>query len=321
MKKQNASYYAVIPASVRYDNRVCANAKLLYGEITALCNKEGYCWATNKYFAELYGVSARTVTKWVKQLTDNGYLKSEIVYKAGTREIAARYLRLPEAAPVQEVPAGTSEPEERPAPMEDKFPTPPEEKFYTPIEEKFQYNNTRNNITSMNILSFSDSSEERKEETEKKSIYTENTSLRADQNVKACPELDLSGLKLNEKLRSAANQVQSVIRRLWETSKITVKGKVCRQEYIRAQLSRLTALDVQAVLEKLQQNRHKIKNLPSYLASMLLQAPDETALWQIQKTGATEAAPENYDYNRKPSYDIDEWERLSLLPIQMAWGV
>ena len=317
MKKQNVGYYAVIPASVRYDNRVCANAKLLYGEITALCNKEGYCWATNKYFAELYGVSARTVTKWVKQLTDNGYLKSEIVYKAGTREIAARYLRLPEAAPVQEVPAEVPEAEECPAPMEDKFPTPPEEKFYTPMEEKFQYNNTRNNNTSMNILSFSHP-EGRKEETKKKSIYTKNRSLRADPHVEACPELDLSGLKLNEKLRSAANQVQSVIRRLWAASKITVKGKVCRQEYIRAQLSRLTALDVQAVLEKLQQNRHKIKNLPSYLASMLLQAPDETVLWQIQKAGTAEVVPENYDYSRKPSYDIDEWERLS--PIRTAWG-
>ncbi len=307
MKKQNVSYYAVIPASVRYDSKVCPNAKLLYGEITALCNKEGYCWATNKYFAELYGVSARTVTKWIKQLTDNGYLKSEIVYKAGTREIAARYLRLPDAAPVQEVPAEVPEAEECPAPMEDNFRTPP--------EEKFQYNNTRNNNTSMNILSFVDSSEGRKEETD-----GQNHSSADVNKGEVCPELDLSGLKLNEKLRSVANQVQSVIRRLWTASKITVKGKVCRQEYIRAQLSRLTALDVQAVLEKLQQNWHKIKNLPSYLASMLLQAPDETALWQIQKAGTAEAAPANYDYNRKPSYDIDEWERLSLLPIRTAWG-
>ena len=182
------------------------------------------------------------------------------------------------------------------------------------LEEKFQYNNTGNNNTSMNILSFSHP-EGRKEETD-----GQNHSSADVNKGEVCPELDLSGLKLNEKLRSASNQVQSVIRRLWETSKITVKGKVCRQEYIRAQLSRLTALDVQAVLEKLQQNRHKIKNLPSYLASMLLQAPDETVLWQIQKAGTAEAAPENYDYSRKPSYDINEWERLSLLPIRTAWG-
>jgi hypothetical protein len=36
-------YYAIIPASVRYDRR-----------IPALCNKEGYCWAENTYFANIF---------------------------------------------------------------------------------------------------------------------------------------------------------------------------------------------------------------------------------------------------------------------------
>lgn len=74
---EQPSYFAVIPANVRYA-KISANAKLLYGEITALANKEGYCWASNKYFATLYGVKERAIRDWVGQLRDNGFVYVEI---------------------------------------------------------------------------------------------------------------------------------------------------------------------------------------------------------------------------------------------------
>ena len=94
MEEQQKSYYAIIPANVRYDNNLPANAKLLYGEITALCNEKGYCWASNDYFAKLYGVSKTSVSKWITSLIDGGYLFREIIYKDGTKEILNRYLRI-----------------------------------------------------------------------------------------------------------------------------------------------------------------------------------------------------------------------------------
>lgn len=71
------NFYAIIPASVRYDKRLKANAKLLYGEITALCNTEGFCWADNKYFSELYDVDHKTISRWISQLENADYLKIE----------------------------------------------------------------------------------------------------------------------------------------------------------------------------------------------------------------------------------------------------
>lgn len=78
-KTEAPGYWAVIPATVRYDDRIPANAKLLYGEITALCDRKGFCWAKNEYFAALFGWSADTVTRLIRKLRDAGYLDVEMV--------------------------------------------------------------------------------------------------------------------------------------------------------------------------------------------------------------------------------------------------
>ncbi|MHA2039628.1 MAG: helix-turn-helix domain-containing protein [Promethearchaeota archaeon] len=71
---EKKSYYAIIPAEIRYDNKLCPNAKLLYGEITALCNEKGYCWASNEYFAKLYKVHKNTISRWVVALDKLGFI-------------------------------------------------------------------------------------------------------------------------------------------------------------------------------------------------------------------------------------------------------
>ena len=92
--KEIPNYYAVIPADVRYDKNLKDKAKLLYGEITALSDKCGYCFASNKYFAELYEVSITTISLLIKNLVENGYIESKIIYKEGTKEILNRYLKI-----------------------------------------------------------------------------------------------------------------------------------------------------------------------------------------------------------------------------------
>jgi hypothetical protein len=97
MRGEKPSYYAVIPASVRYDKGLTANAKLLYGEITALCGKEGYCWAGNQYFADLYSTTPRTARRWIEELETGGFIKVGYRYVAGTKEIETRVIRINEA--------------------------------------------------------------------------------------------------------------------------------------------------------------------------------------------------------------------------------
>ena len=75
--RDKPNYYAIIPADVRYSN-LKPNAKLLYGEITALSGKLGYCYATNNYFAELYGVSKNTISRWVSDLNKLGFINIEV---------------------------------------------------------------------------------------------------------------------------------------------------------------------------------------------------------------------------------------------------
>ena len=91
---EQPNYYAVIPANIRYDKDLKPMAKLLYGEISALTQKDGKCWATNKYFAELYGLTKETISRLISSLVKKHYITIEIVYKEGIDEIDKRYIQI-----------------------------------------------------------------------------------------------------------------------------------------------------------------------------------------------------------------------------------
>ena len=133
--KEEPNYYAIIPANIRYDEDLIQGAKLLYGEITALSNQKGFCWANDMYFANLYKVSKKTIQTWLKSLEVRGYLTREVIYKEGSNEIVSRYIRL--------------------------CAYPSNENVHTPMHEKVRDNNTSinttiNNTSNKKILSSSD---------------------------------------------------------------------------------------------------------------------------------------------------------------------
>ena len=92
--KEKPNYYAIIPAEVRYSKALTPNAKLLYAEITALCNMNGKCTASTEYFCRLYEVSKVSIQKWLKNLEDNNHIRRVNKYKLHSKQIECRVITL-----------------------------------------------------------------------------------------------------------------------------------------------------------------------------------------------------------------------------------
>lgn len=103
------SYYSITPAHVRYDDSLKPNEKLLYGEITALANKHGYCWSENKYFAELYGVKKGTVSGWISNLEKNGYVKTKLIYQPNSKQVSQRRIYINDIGYAEKIEQGMLE--------------------------------------------------------------------------------------------------------------------------------------------------------------------------------------------------------------------
>ncbi len=69
------NYYILIPSNVRYNDKICPNAKLLYGEITSNDYLEGSFKITPKIYALLFKVDLSTIRKWLKSLRNEGLIK------------------------------------------------------------------------------------------------------------------------------------------------------------------------------------------------------------------------------------------------------
>lgn len=185
--EQQPNYYSIIPANVRYDKRLKANEKLLFSEITALANKQGYCHAKNSYFANLYQVTKVTISTWINHLKECGYLKIKNSYKG--KQIVGRTI-IPMADPIKE-----------------KLNTPIKENFNTyskklngGIKENFKDNITSINNTRMNNTSniYSPAQPDKKAESRKKIIDYLNERLGTNYKPSAIKTKRHIDARLNE---------------------------------------------------------------------------------------------------------------------------
>ena len=98
MSTEKPGYFAVLPANVRYDDALRPNAKLLFAEITALSNAQGFCVAGNAYFADLFGLTKKTVSELIAQLEKGGYIRCEVL-RGNQKEVIGREIYVADPIP------------------------------------------------------------------------------------------------------------------------------------------------------------------------------------------------------------------------------
>jgi len=99
MEKEKPNYYGILPANVRYA-KIPAMAKILYSELSALTNSHGFCYATNRYFAELYDMSPTRISHLFGILKQNAFIDIEIIRNEKNEVIQRRiYLYQKNAIP------------------------------------------------------------------------------------------------------------------------------------------------------------------------------------------------------------------------------
>lgn len=180
MEKPN--YYGILPANVRYDKRLKAMEKILYSEITALANTQGFCFASNSYFAKLYEVDKKTVGVWVNNLAKFGYLKVELIYKENSKEVLERRLYIVD---LKEVSLSTpvEEEKETSTPPHKKMDTPPQkngemspQNYGYPPHKIMEDNTTRDNIINENNTSNNTTTKDKVNKIEQEEVTEKSSS-------------------------------------------------------------------------------------------------------------------------------------------------
>lgn len=131
--------FAVMPSVVMRDPELPMSAKMLYGIITWRCNKNAYCWCSNRELGEDLNLSAKRVSALLSLLENNGHVEIEIIRNAETGQVLRRNIY-----PVVKSSRGIltePEPEDEPLPGNEDTPppkngdTPPPKNEDTPPQE------------------------------------------------------------------------------------------------------------------------------------------------------------------------------------------
>ena len=186
---EKPSFYAILPAYVRYEKRLKPAERLLFAEISALTNKLGYCTASNGYFAELYETKKETVSRWISHLSELGFVKLEMVYEG--KQIKGRKIWIDEKVMT---------------PIDEKVMTPIDEKVMTPIDEKVKGNNTRLNNTRLNNTPLPPNDENGKDDLNANAFVSADAKTHEQDDQDVLQTVEQSTLKTNNESKTDSSR-------------------------------------------------------------------------------------------------------------------
>lgn len=137
--------YAILPAHIRYNKNLSDSEKILFCEITALSNKKGYCYASNKYLSTVYGVSINTISRRINKLKNKGFIKVHLIKETDGNNIKERRIY-----PSLDAPIPIPKFDDRGTPNSGEIPIPKNGEVNTLSINNL--NNNNNNIRDHNAL-------------------------------------------------------------------------------------------------------------------------------------------------------------------------
>lgn len=97
MERQQRDFKGIwIPKEIWLSDQLSLMEKVLFVEIHSLDNERG-CFASNNYFAEFFGMSARQISTHITSLRTKGFIEMQIVNRnERTIRVSGRYKRVPD---------------------------------------------------------------------------------------------------------------------------------------------------------------------------------------------------------------------------------
>jgi hypothetical protein len=135
--------YVVIPVEIWENEDLTKSEMLLYAEIDSF-SRYGECFASNEHFAKYLRVSKDRISKLLTSLRRKGFIKIDLIYKKGTKEIEKRIIK---PVSVKDLGHGRSDREgigEMDTPSRSSDQDPLVESAVYPIGENAYENNTNN---------------------------------------------------------------------------------------------------------------------------------------------------------------------------------